>query len=125
MIDALFSSKRVVEKALDASWLRNEAISNNIANADTPGYKKKTVAFEEYLAKAVNEKGRIDPQKLESIPIKINSSHSSLKMRIDENNVDIDVEMSNLAKNTIKYEALLKLANYSSLKTVLTSASKA
>ena len=36
----------VLDKAMDASWLRNEAISNNIANADTPGYKRQDVNFE-------------------------------------------------------------------------------
>ena len=40
----------VLGKAADASWLRNNIISNNIANNDTPGYKRKDVQFESYLA---------------------------------------------------------------------------
>ena len=40
----------VLGKAADASWLRNNLISNNIANNDTPGYKRKDVQFESYLA---------------------------------------------------------------------------
>ena len=39
----------VLEKASDASWTRNSVISNNIANVDTPGYKRKDIRFEEYL----------------------------------------------------------------------------
>ncbi len=41
MISNLLFTNRNLEKALDASWLRNEVISQNIANSDTPGYKRK------------------------------------------------------------------------------------
>ena len=44
----------VLEKASDASWTRNSVISNNIANVDTPGYKRKDIRFEEYLQGAVS-----------------------------------------------------------------------
>ena len=44
----------VLEKASDASWTRNSVISNNIANVDTPGYKRKDVQFEQYLQSAVS-----------------------------------------------------------------------
>ena len=36
----------VLDKAADASWTRNDVLANNIANADTPGYKRKDVQFE-------------------------------------------------------------------------------
>ena len=48
-----FDYINVLDKAADASWLRNDAISNNIANADTPGYKRQDVNFETQLAKAL------------------------------------------------------------------------
>ncbi|MGN0242086.1 MAG: flagellar basal body rod protein FlgB, partial [Candidatus Weimeria sp.] len=44
-----FSYVNLMDKALDASWLRETAISNNIANADTPGYKRKDVKFQDIL----------------------------------------------------------------------------
>ena len=54
-----FNYINVLEKATDASWTRNALISNNIANVDTPGYKRKDVTFEatlpEYFKKIVKE----------------------------------------------------------------------
>ena len=41
---SVFNYVNVLDKAADASWLRNEAISNNIANATTPNYKRQDVA---------------------------------------------------------------------------------
>ena len=50
MIDRIVKSTKLLEKALDAAWLRNETISNNIANVNTPGFKKSNVKFEEAYA---------------------------------------------------------------------------
>lgn len=41
-----FDYINIMDKAADASWKRESAISNNIANADTPGYKRQDVDFE-------------------------------------------------------------------------------
>ena len=46
-----FDYINVLEKAADASWLRDQCISNNIANVDTPGYKRQDVDFESVLEK--------------------------------------------------------------------------
>ena len=46
-----FSFVNVLDKAADASWKRNEVIANNIANVDTPDFKRSDVTFETYLAK--------------------------------------------------------------------------
>ena len=44
-----FDYINIMDKAADASWKRESAISNNIANADTPGYKRQDVDFESAL----------------------------------------------------------------------------
>ena len=44
-----FDYINVLDKAADASWLRNQAIANNIANVDTPGYKREDITFEKEL----------------------------------------------------------------------------
>ena len=49
----VFDYVNVLDKAADAAWMRNNAISNNISNATTPGYKRQDVAFESELAKAI------------------------------------------------------------------------
>jgi len=48
-----FNYANVLDKAADASWLRNELISNNIANVGTPNYKRKDIQFQTYLMREI------------------------------------------------------------------------
>ena len=50
----VFDYVNLLDKAADASWLRNEVIGNNISNATTPGYKRQDVAFESLLQEALH-----------------------------------------------------------------------
>ena len=120
MIDKLFGSNSLIEKSLDASWLRNETISHNIANVDTPGYKRKTVKFEEYLNSQLE--GSLETRTTDKRHIKASTGnsevtprvtvdHSNMSMRLDGNNVDIENEMASMAKNTIKYNTLVQSLN--------------
>lgn len=102
LINNMFSSNKLLEKALDASLLKNEAISSNLANVDTPGYKRKDVNFKECLKNASNSN---------SIEPKIVTDKENLKYRHDGNNVDVDTEMSEMAKNTIRYNVLISQLN--------------
>lgn len=132
MID-LFSNDTfaVLSKGLDATALRQQVIANNIANINTPGYKKQDVSFEEQLKYAVDSKynsnlKRTDPRHLpapstlSSIGINVKSLGGS-SMRYDGNNVDIDEEMTKLAENNIKYNAIAQLmgGRFNTLKTVI------
>lgn len=116
MINKAYSTINILGKALDGTWLRNEAISNNMANVNTPGYKRVTVEFENMLKseisnnqtilKRTNEKHFDITGKSKFSPvIKGNNSTSA---RRDGNNVNIDTEMADLAKNTIMYDALVR-----------------
>jgi len=120
VIDKIYGNSRILEKSLDACWLREEVISQNIANFDTPGYKRKTVTFEEYLAEALDTKDRKNIN-VNNIDIKVSEDHSNLSMRIDGNNVDIDTEMSSLVKNSIRYNVLIQSLNagFSRFKSVI------
>jgi len=115
----MFKNISLMEKALDASWLKNEIISDNIDNADTTGYKKKTVEFERFLAEALDKKSfkgyrthekhiPIGAQDSENIPVRIQQVGSENQMRLDGNNVDVDAEMTALSKNYIYYNALIQ-----------------
>ena len=108
-----------MEKALNVSQARNDTISQNIANVDTPNYKRKDVAFEQYFIDSLNN-ANMDSEANSFQPTVIEDK-SDNKMRIDGNNVDIDSEMSYLAKNTIKYNALVQLinGNFSKIKNVI------
>ena len=57
MFEKLTSHLKLREKTLDATWARNEVIAQNIANVDTPGYKKSSVSFEEHLESAMDSSG--------------------------------------------------------------------
>ena len=107
-----FDYINVLDKAADASWIRNEAISNNIANVDTPGYKRQDVNFEEQLRKAMKNSrytsidervANVDLERLNPITYR---DHSTLSYRLDGNNVDIDTENVELASNQIRYQGL-------------------
>lgn len=108
-----FDYINILDKSADASWLRNEAISNNIANADTPGYKRQDVAFESELQKALgnnryvsmDEKvAKVKTAKLKARPYTDSEGYS---YRLDGNNVDIENENVMLAENQLKYQGLL------------------
>ncbi|MDF2608372.1 MAG: hypothetical protein K0S18_329 [Anaerocolumna sp.] len=101
----------VLDKAADASWKRNELISNNIANVDTPGYKRKDIQFQTYLMNEMTGNGSLDQKvantNLNSLEASVYTDHVSLSYRLDGNNVDIDTESASLAENQIRYYTLL------------------
>ncbi|MCH5338793.1 MAG: flagellar basal body rod protein FlgB [Acetatifactor sp.] len=123
----VFDYVRVLDKAADASWLRNEAISNNIANVDTPGYKRQDVAFESVLKKALgmNRYKSMDEKvadlKTNRLRVRTFTDYSNFSYRIDGNNVDIDNESSMLAENQLKYQGLITAINheFTNLQTVM------
>lgn len=132
MIDKLVTGTTLLEKSLDASWYRNDAISQNIANIDTPGYKKKKVSFEEYLSDFGSsddfEGFRTDPRhikigksSIEDAEINMSEENTNLEMRLDGNNVDIDSEMAFMAQNSIKYNVLIQRLSgkFKSIKSVI------
>lgn len=102
----------VLGKAADASWIRNEVINNNIANSDTPGYKRQDVQFDDILARELSSVRYGDLDKavanvdMNRISGRIYTDSVSYSYRIDGNNVDIDTENVELASNEIKYNAL-------------------
>ncbi len=132
MIQNLYGKSSILEKSLNASWERNDIISQNLANIDTPKYKRKDIAFEEFLNESMgrtNLEGNltdkrhiaINSRDADTVELTLIEDNSDTSMRIDGNNVDVDSEMANLAKNTIKYNALVQMinSNYSKIKNVI------
>lgn len=109
----VFDYVNVLDKAADASWLRNEAISNNIANVDTPGYKRQDVSFEAELQKALgmNRYESMDAKvagvKTSRLQARPYTDYEGYSYRLDGNNVDIENENVMLAENQLKYQGLL------------------
>ena len=105
----------VLDKAADASWVRNDVLANNIANADTPNYKRKDVQFETYLSNAVAGTDSLDETvaniDLSTLEATTYTEQAGLSYRADGNNVDISTENVELAKNQLKYYTLMNSVN--------------
>jgi flagellar basal-body rod protein FlgB len=106
----------LLTRGLDAASTRSQAISSNIANINTAGYKRKYVTFEENLKNSVDKlELKTDDEKHMKLgndygAITTNTD-SSTSMRSDGNNVDIEVETVNQAANELMYNALITLEN--------------
>ncbi len=107
----------VLGKTADASWERNEIIANNMANANTPGYKRQDINFESQLKRALgnNRYETVDAKvahlKKSELTPKIFTDSSNFSYRLDGNNVDPDTEAVELAANQIKYNGLVQSIN--------------
>ncbi len=107
-----YSYINILDKAADASWLREQTITNNIANVDTPGYKRKDVDFESVLQRELGNSqytsldNKVKNLDLSELGVSTYTDSSSYSYRIDENNVDIDTENVELASEQIRYQAL-------------------
>lgn len=125
----IYNYINVLNKAADAANTRNEIITNNLANVDTPNYKRKDVSFENYL-----EQELLGGNPLEERIAEVNThladfggfiytDSSSLSYRLDGNNVDVDTEEAMLAENQIRYNTLVSLIGqeYARYKTVLSN----
>lgn len=99
----------VLSKTLDASAARQKSIANNIANVETPGYKRSYVSFEDELQRVLDQKsGHLVRQGLRNLTptAQIDTVSPS---RADGNNVSIDTEIADLAKTSLKYRAATTL----------------
>lgn len=138
MLNSILQSTQisVLEKALSAASLRHKVISNNIANVNTPKFKKSEVSFENQLAAAMDAQNSAKSTLLartheRHLPIQTQTSGFNVEpevntimttsFRSDDNNVDIDSEMAGMAKNTIYYNAVAdQIGKYfSTLKSVI------
>ncbi len=117
----------VLDKALDASWQRETIITNNIANVDTPGYKRQDLDFEAVLEQELGKsKYTYLDQKIADIHMnhltpEVYTDYANYSYRIDDNNVDIDTENVELASEQIRYQTLEDAADFdfSLLKTAI------
>ncbi len=117
----------LMDKAADAAWIRDQVISNNITNVDTPGYKRQDVSFEAELEKALSGTrfmtmdDKVAALSMDRLDPRTYTDYASFSYRLDGNNVDIETENVVLAKNQVKYEGLIRSINqeFLNLKTVL------
>ena len=101
----LFDTVHVaLERAIQGSALRHQALAENIANVNTPGYRRQDVDFHSALQAAMPG----GTAALGAVPFSTQVD-SAAPVRQDGNSVDIDVESANLAQNALEYEALAQV----------------
>ena len=98
----------IANKSMDALWQRANVISNNISNADTPGYKEKNVTFEDALANAINS-GSISANTLDLIEPQVFEVQGAEDPM--GNSVNMETQMVQLAKNQLQYSYMEKAEN--------------
>ena len=113
-----------LEAAIHYSGLRHKIIANNIANADTPGYKALDISFKEQLESFMNgqKRGLMPSTLLPPATVFAPDIYNS-NPRIDRNTVSIDQELTKLSQNAIFHNASLQLLNskYRILKSAISS----
>lgn len=110
----VFDYTNILDKAADASWMRENVITNNIANIDTPGYKRQDVDFESVLQKALgktkysslDKKVRELNQDLGKLTTTSYTDAANYSYRLDRNNVDENTENAELASESLRYQLL-------------------
>lgn len=112
-----------LESALQAANLRQGVLVNNIANVDTPYFKRSNVSFESLLQSEMSGttkalEGRRTNERhfriglSSQIPQPEVQTDKSTVMNNNLNNVDIDSEMTQLAENQLRYNAYIEQVNY-------------
>lgn len=97
-------TQELLEAAMRGSWLRETALTNNIANADTPNYQRQEVNFESTLQNAMNAGEPLEGLQFqtEAVPTEAGPNGSS---------ISVDEESAKLAENGLDYQALTDVAN--------------
>ncbi|WP_377887333.1 flagellar basal body rod protein FlgB [Alkalihalobacillus sp. R86527] len=116
----VFQSINPLHNALNASMTQQRTITSNISNVDTPNYKRKTVSFQDNLQEAVNQRFQsyksnpnhvsFSTEQNSSANVKVKTERNTLS-KSNKNNVDMDVEMAELAKNQLWYNSMIEKTN--------------
>lgn len=107
-----FDYVNVLDRAADASWARQTIISNNIANVDTPTYKRQDLDFGNELERALRRTGykhidrAVKHLDVSNVKGRVYDDHTNFSYRIDRNNVDVDTENVELASEQLRYQQI-------------------
>ncbi len=121
-MDVSDKTLQALTTALNFREMRQELISSNVANANTPGYKAKKLDFEEALARALDVDGQMKMNATDGRHYNVGSGgFNNLEPEIYDNpngvvsengnTVDVEAEMAQMAENKLMYDALVQLIN--------------
>ncbi|NQF14237.1 flagellar basal body rod protein FlgB [Brevibacillus sp. HB1.3] len=129
---------QVLERSLDAATLRHRTIANNLANIDTPQFKSQQVIFESFLQDELNSRagnGKLEAYRTNQRHLPFGNagvaapqvvSNPNYFVQNNGNNVDLETETSELAKNQIWYSGLTQLTagHFQKLRSVIEGGGK-
>lgn len=95
----------VIDAGIRAETLKQRAIAGNVANLETPGYRRVDVNFKELLAKAMDAAGDVDPAEIEAEVFHPNNTPT----KSNGNNVSLEVEIGEMVKNTLRHKTYIRL----------------
>lgn len=95
----------VIEAGIKAEGLRQKTIASNIANMETPGYRRVDVNFKELLAKALESSEDIDAADIE--PQLYRPENTTVKS--NGNDVNLELEIGQMVKNTLQHKTYIRL----------------
>ena len=103
MIEALFSDSNYVaaKRMMDVTVLRHEAIASNLANIETPNYKRVDVSstFESQLQQAVASR---DPEQIANVQPTLTVDSRAVSGRNDGNTVQLETELMKMNQNIVE-----------------------
>ena len=139
MFSKIQALSSILKPALDGLQARQSSIANNLANVDTPGFKGSHVAFEAGLQAQLRDRQSSSGSSLAGsythrnhLPLDFPEASSTERImfessiRHDQNNIDIDVEMTKMSETNVSYNAVSQMlaGRYSGLKYVITEGAR-
>jgi flagellar basal-body rod protein FlgB len=95
----------LLQAGIKVEGLRQKAISSNIANMETPGYRRIDVRFEELLANALGSSSSVDPGEIEP---EIYEPQNTI-VKSNGNDVNLELEIGEMVKNSLSHTAYVRL----------------
>jgi flagellar basal-body rod protein FlgB len=96
-----------LEAGVKAETLRQKSIANNVANLETPGYRRVDVKFEELLSRALDSPGSI---RLSEVKPQIFQPQQN-PIKSNGNDVSLEIEVGEMVKNSLRYKTYIRLLN--------------
>ncbi len=94
-----------LEAALKGASIRQSVIANNIANLNSPGYRRSVVEFEKHLAEAIEAGDDVDLDAIrESILQPMNTP-----VDLNGNDVSLEIEIGEMIKNNAMYKTYMRV----------------
>lgn len=104
-MEAMGRMTPLIESMLDASTLRHKVLAENLANAETPGFRARAVKFDDALERAVAD-GDVEAARGAKPQVVARGG----KIKSDGNDVNIELEMGEMNRNALAYQTLLAVA---------------